>query len=463
MKYALPILALLLFVAGCQVDQAKEVETYRRQTRLTSDVVTHDPGTPLSLRKAILLANQNDEGLKSQGEEYLKALIQQRRTVANFLPTVDLVPVYSRRDKVQGETGNNSQYKSFDVSAESSVNLFNGFQDVNRAWRDDYIAKQRLFQLKDAQEQLLIDTASVFYQVLRSEASVRVLESSLALQEERYRDAKGRFDVGVARSLVVAQTESQVAQTQTTLISARADVVQARSRLKLLTAADVATSLMADDFNPPALPTLEAMLDAARSSRSDLRASEQAVEAARHDVDVAFGQYYPSVSLDLGAYLYRESVPEARSWDAALSANIPIFSAGRIEADVRTAWSSFRQALLARSSAERTVRSQVEQAYSALQASDSRLTQLQVQVAAAQQTLNQAEQSYHAGLATNLERITAQDTLLQAQLQLASEQYDRKLFHLALLQRAGLLREAFEQASSTQPATQPTAPTHDQR
>lgn len=463
MRRARLILVSLCCLAGCQVDQGKEVETYRREIRLSDQIVTHDPASPLNLRQAVLLANQNDEGLKSQGEEYLKALIQQRRTIANFLPTVDLVPVYSRRDKVRGETGSNSQYRSFDVSAESSVNLFNGFQDVNRAWRDDYVARQRLFQLKDAQEQLLIDTASVFYQVLRSEASVRVLESSLQLQDARYRDVKGRFDAGVARALAVSQTEAQIAQTRTTLISARADVVQARSRLQLLTAADVATSVMADDFYPPALPTLEAMLDAARVARSDLRAAEQAAEAARYDVEVAFGQYYPSVSLDFGAYLYRESVPEARSWDAALSANIPIFSAGRIEADVRTAWSNFRQALLARLYAERSMRSQVEQAYSALQASDERLTQLQVQVAAAQQTLNQAEQSYTAGLATNLERITAQDTLLQTQLQLASEQYDRKLFHLALLQRAGLLREAFEQASTTQPATQPTVPISDQR
>jgi len=432
--------------AGCAVNQNNEVEIYRREIRLTDARVEHVPGEALSLTDAILLANQNDEILASRGEDYVKAVIAQRRTLANFLPTVDLVPVYSRRESVTS-----GQDRYFDVPVAGSINLFNGFQDVNRAWRDEYVARQRRAELKYAQEQLLVDTASVFFAVLRAEATVRVLDSSLELQDARYREAKGRFDAGVARPLEVSQTEAQVASTRTTLISARADIIQARSRLKLLTAAEVRTSPLADNYFPPALTSFEAIYEAARNHRDDVRAAELAVDAARHEVDAAIGQYYPSVSLDLEAFLYRESVPDTRSWEALLRINLPIFSAGRIEQDVRAAWSNLRQALLARSYAQRRMRSEVEQAYVAAQASIDRLAQLQVQVATAQEALRQSEESYNAGLATNLDRITSQNALLQSQLALVSEEYDRKLLHLALLQRAGILREQFEQAAMAKP------------
>ncbi len=437
------ILLCLLPLSGCVVDQAKEVSIYQRETRLIEQEITYTPGEVLTLKQAILLANQNDERLAQEGEAYLRAVIAQRRTLGNFLPTVDLVPVYSRRDRVTGENGTSGQDRYFDAPLETSINLFDGFQDVNRAWRDEFIARARRNDLLHQQELLLVDTAAVFFQVLRSESSVRVLESSLKLQDERFRDARGRVDVGLASPLAASQTEAQIAGTRTTLISARADVVQSRSRLSLLTAAEVQLATLGDNLDPPALPSLEEMLKTAKASRDDLVAADHAVEAARHDVEVAIGQYYPSVSLNFDVFLYRESVPTGRTWDALLVANLPIFSAGRIEQDVRTAWSNLRTALLARSYLDRLIRSQVEQAYSAVQASGERLAQLRVQVAAAQQALTQAEESYKAGLATNLDRIAAQDALLQSQLQLVSEEYDRKLFHLTLLQRTGELREQF--------------------
>lgn len=431
----------LLGLCGCAVDQQKEVETYQNVIRLTDQPVTYVSGSPLTLRQAILLTSQNDETLASQGETYLRSVIAYKRTQADFLPTVDLVPVYSRRDKAASQTGTSSQERSLDVPLEGSINLFNGFQDVNRAWRDEYVAMQRKNELLHQQELLMLDTARVFFQVLRSEASVRVLESSLQLQDERLRDARGRVDVGLASPLVASQTQAQVASTRTTLISAREDVLQSRSRLALLTSQPVQQAPLTDDYHPPDLPDLKELLDRAATMRQDLRAAEQAVQAARYDVEVAFGQYYPSVSLNLDVFLYRESVPDTRTWEGLLIANLPIFSAGRIEQDVRTAWSNYRSALLTRSYLQRSIRSEVEQAYQAVQASIQRLAQLNVQVDAAQQSLRQAEESYRVGLATNLDRIAAQDTLLQAQLQLVSEQYDHKLLYLTLLQRAGDLRE----------------------
>ena len=424
--------------AGCAVDQAEEVRAYRQILDIDAPLPADD--APLSLRAALLAANRRNEQLDIEGEQYLRTLIDQRRAVAEFLPTVDLTGRHVRRDGAGG-----SQNRTFDLSADLSINVFNGMRDLHRYWRDTFRIAQQRDDLLAFQELLLLDVAEVYYQVLRSEELVRVLVNSLEVQEERLRDAKGRFDAGLARPLDVAQTEAQVSATRATLIDARRAVANARSLLRLLTHLPMDDRALADDYRlPRATEPLDAYLLAAGSARRELAAARSAVAAARHDVQVAFGQYYPSVSIDLTGYLYRETAPDGRAWDGLLLANLPLFAAGRIHADVREAWSFYRQALLVESYLQRQVRQQVEQAYQNLAASQARLDELQINLAAAEQAFDQAEASYRAGLGTNLERVAAQDTLLDAQLQLASEQYDLKVAYLILLRTTGLLRAELE-------------------
>jgi outer membrane protein TolC len=61
------------------------------------------------------------------------------------------------------------------------------------------------------------------------------------------------------------------------------------------------------------------------------------------------------VSLNLTRYLYRESFPDDVDWTGLIIVDLPIFSAGLVNADVRTAYSRLRQANLAESGPRRTV------------------------------------------------------------------------------------------------------------
>jgi outer membrane protein TolC len=230
------------------------------------------------------------------------------------------------------------------------------------------------------------------------------------------------------------------------LVDAQRDVVTTRSMLSFLTAADCSQLPLSDTYEMPShTENADFYLQSAHHNRNDLSAAANAVKAAQRDVNVAFGQYYPSVTLDLNAFLYRESVPDERKWEALLGLNIPIFSAGMIEADVREAWSFYRQALLVQQRLVREIQQDINIGYTEILASEERLKELKLQVDAAQQAYDQADQSYRAGLATNLDRVTAQATLLRAQLDLSNEFYDRKLRQLQLLRTAGMLRQAVEQ------------------
>jgi outer membrane protein len=440
-RYSTIITALLLvacLVAGCHPDQAKAVKTYRDVYAVPGDDSAAEPNQPLPLRKALLLANGRNEQLAIAGENYLQALIDRKRAVANFLPTLSLGAEHTQTATDNLSPGTASHQTNTFASAR--MNVFNGGSDIaNLKAKDATIAQQKQLLL-DAQESLLVDVARVYYATLRSEQSTVVLENSLKVQEERVRDMQARAKAGVARPLDVYQTEASASAARVQWIDSRNQVAIGRELLIFLLNAPVRDSVLVDDYNIPAgIPDLAGLHDSAEKNRKDLLASQAASDAARQQVEVVFGRYYPSVNVDFTALLSQHPA-EGPDWASFISANVPVFSAGRIEADLETAWSQFRQAELARQSLARQVTQDIEGTYRNFQSSNKRLAELQVQVTAAEQAFRQADQSYNIGFATNLERLVAQDQMLNAQLQLAGERYDNKIFYLGLLRATGTMR-----------------------
>lgn len=450
--------ALAAATAGCTVDQARDVELYREVITLAEAPEPLVPGAPLSLEHAVRLTNFTNERLSIEGENYLQALIDRQRAVANFLPTVGLTSAFVFREHTGGADngGASSDTTQFDTAVEGQLTLFNGFRNINQLNVAGATIEQRRALLLDLRESILLDTAQIYYAVLNAERLAEVLRNSLAVQEERVRDVIARREAGVARPLDVYQTEAQASQTRVQLLDAANDARAGRATLAFLTGAPVQDSPLTDDLELPSpLPAFDDLLALAFERRHDLAAAEAAARAARADVEVAIGQYYPSVSLNLEYFLTRDAAPTDRDWSGLLSLNLPIFSGGRIDADVRAAWSRFRQTVLAYSLIRRQIRQEIDVAYGDLLASQERLAELSHQVRAADEALRQAEASYQAGLGTNLERIAAQDQLLNAQLQLAAEEYTRKILYLTALRAAGGLTEGI---TGFQVATHPPAP-----
>ena len=135
----------------------------------------------------------------------------------------------------------------------------------------------------------------------------------------------------------------------------------------------------------------------------------------------------------------KNTFPYASKWDAVLVANMPIFSAGIIEADVRTAWSKaspgghcFNRIFAGKSTSRLPTRMTISSPRR------KKLTDLRTEVQAAADALDQSEQLLKNGfLAIPLDVLTAQQTLLDAQLTYTSETFDVEVFYLDLLRLTG--------------------------
>ncbi len=423
-------------LASCATDQRRDVDAYRALTALPEASAARTEGA-ISLEEALALAADRNERLAIEGERYVQALSRLQRRSAALMPTLDFGAVLSARDRSPGE----SRSTTFDAGPTAQYAFLTGmsdFADVDAAGHD--IETQR-WLLLDVREALLLETARAYYTAWAAERLIEVLESSARVQAERLRDIRARQQVGLARPLDVAQIEAQASRTRATLLQARQDAGDARTALTLLTDRECAGLVLSDGWSLGEAGDRDALRAIAGERRQDLRAAEESVRSARRSVDAAIGQYAPTVTVNLEYFLTRQSIPAERDWTTILSVEIPIFSAGRIAADVRGAWSSFRESLLRLSLTRRQIVADVDLASDRVRSSASRVAEFRHLVELARETLRQAEGSYGAGLGTNLERLVAQDALLAAQLELAREEAEQKVASLALLRSVGTLAE----------------------
>jgi outer membrane protein len=469
----------IVVMAGCKVDQQKEVATYRNVLDQSAATMPYDEQAPLSLVMAMVLANANNERLASSGEDYLQAIIDKNRAVAAFLPTLSFQPSYTIEETPSGSVGgvaipgsgggvtgaagfrrlNGNSLQRFEAPVVGSINVFRGGADVANVRGAEANIEARRQLLLDVQAATMLSTAETFYAVLRAERSVAVLTNSLDLQQARLRDVESQFGNGLATKLAVAQSRAQADATKALLAQAEGDVANARTALAFIVGVPQIKSALADNYRTPTtLPTSADEEAEAERSRFDIAAAIASREASRAAVQAAVAQYYPSVTLNVSGFLYREFYDDSSRWDAILSANLPIFSAGLIEADVRTAWSRLRQAALNESYVRRQALSEVRQSRENFQTATRRIEALRDEVAAAEEALSQADSAFANGLGTNLDALTAQDQLLTSRLDLATAEFDQTVFYLDLLRATGGLSSASIKRTTgadTRPASSP--------
>jgi outer membrane protein TolC len=436
----LAALAAVAALGACRQFGSADAEAWREA--LDAGTIAAEPpapGTKLDLAAAMRLASARDDGLGLTGEAYVRALIERRRVASRFLPEITLSPRGTLRE---GSSSADSSRAALDIPLEAALDVspVADAADLRAAGLSAEAARARLLA---EQDELFFSVARAHFAVLRSERRAAVLRASLVVQQARVDDAKARVEAGLQRPLDVALAESRAADARVRLVVEETQARNARTALGFLTAWDVGDTRLDDRVE--ALPVVAdddaSALRASETRRPELRALALDVDAAAESVEAAYGAYWPSISVDLAFLLSRDSEPQELDWTSALEISIPLFTGGRIEADIRTALSRLRESKLRLSRFRRVITRDLALTRENIASADRRIDALRVRLDAASRALDLAESQWRAGLATNLERLTAQDELLSVELELAQTVLDRALAAVERLRVTGRIRE----------------------
>jgi outer membrane protein len=173
------------------------------------------------------------------------------------------------------------------------------------------------------------------------------------------------------------------------------------------------------------------------SLRPDVEASRFAWEVDKKKAYVAKSGFLPSVNLESGYYTHKNSAPRNGKWDALLSINVPIFEGTQTLGQVQESNSVARQSELAYKRAMRLAVQDIHDSYSLVTTAGARTEALSKALAAAQENYKLQKDDYQLNLVSNLEVLSAIQTLQDTYRTYYSAFYENRRYYWHLRAASG--------------------------
>jgi outer membrane protein len=264
-----------------------------------------------------------------------------------------------------------------------------------------------------------------FVGVLRSTRAVVQREQVVRQNQELLRLAEGQFRAGVVARADVVRAQAGLAAAEGELIAARNAVDQARASLNAAIGfAPTAPIAVADA--PPAVPAVRvAATDLAGliEQRPDVRRAQADVEVAEAAVALAQAGAGSRVTIN-GGVSQGLTGTTGTSYSVTSTVSLPLFDAGRVQANVAAANANLEAARARLQTVKVSALQQAVAALLSIQSARARITSARAGLAFAQESLRLAQGRFAAGAGPLLEVTDAQTVLVQAEVTLATAEYD---------------------------------------
>jgi multidrug efflux system outer membrane protein len=267
-------------------------------------------------------------------------------------------------------------------------------------------------------------TTQEYFSLRSLDAQIAATRETLKTRDDYYGIVQRRSAAGLASDLDVNQALGVRAEASAQL----KDLVRQRALAEHLLATltgDLALKIAPGDLAqlpvapvpPPGMPSL--LIE----RRPDIRAAEQNLIAANAQIGAAKAALLPKISLT--GLLGGESQDLAslvnvggRIWTIGMALSLPIFTAGRLNAEVEATTAREKEAVATYQKSIQTAFREVADALTNIEQSTATQTDLQTSVDAATSALRLATRRYEVGYAPYLDILDAQRTLNVAQLAL---------------------------------------------
>lgn len=297
--------------------------------------------------------------------------------------------------------------------------------------------------LEAARSQLGYQVIEAFYGVLLLRQSVAVSDDEIRALQEALRIANRKFTGGTATKFDVLTTEVRLATAQNNRTDIQADLEKQEALLRQYLGLDPqAPVLIQGDFPAPAsLPDLSSQIALGLENRPEMKVAQDQARAAGYQLEAAQRESRPEFDAQATGGMENGQLPELyenRAFFAGgVTMSVPIFSGRRITGDRIAARAGTRSAADRVAELNRTIATEVADAFADLRSAAARLQNADILVQQADEALSLAQTRYANGVITNFELLDAQSDDRNAALARVQARYRWTLARQALAQATG--------------------------
>ena len=394
--------------------------------------ITTSQPAPLSYEQAVRLAIENNLATLRAHERRNEARGQQEQARAPLLPnvsgvayqanlTMNLVALGFQPGTFPGISKTFlGPFKNFDARLFLRQSVF----DLS-AIRNYQAGKAgvRVAELNEslAREEVASRTGLSYLEALRADRAVVAAQANVELAQALLQLARDQRNAGVATGVDVIRAQTRLAEQQVGLAQAQTDSEQARLNLQRLIGLPLGNPLTLTDqlrFVDDPLPSVETAVAQAGQDRREIQVAEEENRVSQLEAQSARAEHLPSLEV-LGDYGSSGITPgsfDLPTRRVAVQLNVPIFNGGLTQGRVTAAASRQRQTELSLANIRGQVEEDVRLALTTLRTAAVQVRAADESVTLAQRELEMARDRFRAGVADNLEVITAQTSLANARV-----------------------------------------------
>ncbi len=404
----------------------------------------------LTLKDAYSSALKEHEAIKIAEEGLYQSEQGRKKALSNVLPTLSADAGYTKysSDKRSSFTVIQPDY-SYNYSLKLGIPIYRGGREWSALRQAKYLLEAGEKGLSITRENVLMEVSSAYYGVLKVMREIEIKEADLKRAEERSRAASARFKVGEVTKAAVLRTDAEVAGIQAALTGVKRDLLVSQDRLSRLVGITLGFKLVEPPQKTAPSEGIEYLLKTALDNRDDYLKSKDEEEIAKEGIKYARGGFMPTLRLD-GVYSWKDQDPISAAFFiresifASVTLSFPLYEGGLRVAEVKESESKLRAEELKRINLKKEIELEVREAYYNLEAISSATEFYRKQVSFAEENYNMVFKQFTYGLATNVDVIDANSTLVAAQESLANSTIDLQVAILELKRRMGVLLKEIE-------------------
>lgn len=430
-KHILLVLAGLLLLSGCNLYKKYE-SSATVQENIMGEVVNPQDTTSIGdmgwrdvfkdplLQRLIETAWANNTNVRTAQLTIEQAQNEVMSAKWGYAPTLALGP--SASYNYQGGAGG-SYAVQVPVRASWQLGIFGQNRSKVRS------AKARLAYDEDyrqaVQVELAANVATLYYNLVMLDRQLEISEATEKLYQESYNTTQALFQAGVYNSPAVHEMQASLEALRADIVSLRYGIATTEASLCLLLA-EPPHRIERSAFGAFEMPEqlhvgLPIRLLAARP---DVRMAERNMEIAYYGTQQARQSFYPSLSLD-GLFGVAGTFSAVNIIGQAVgSLTQPILQGGQLRAQLRNAQAEQEKARLQFVQTLYDAGSEVYKYKQAIETAEEKSSHIGIRVNALQEAFAATTELMNNGSTTYLEVLTAQESLLSAQLTQVENQYE---------------------------------------
>ena len=352
------------------------------------------------------------------------AEVQLKTAKLAFLPSITFAP--SGTISHFGNHAEAAKTYSLPLTASWSVPLFGGLTSQKRS------AQMALIQAKDyqlaVQTGLICSIANMYYTLLMLDKNMEIVTGMEKLTKDTWDMMQLQMDLGRARSTSVQSAEAAYYSVQAQRVEVQRQIREVENSLSLLLG-EPAHGIARGTFDNQSLPEQFStgigiqLLD----NRPDIHAAEMALAQCFYGIEQARSRFYPNITISgTGAYTKNSGIivnPGKILLQAVGSIVQPIFANGQLTAGLRVAEAQYKQAYNNWQNAILSAGSEVSNALVQYNSSAEKSQLEAKQIDVLKKNVEHTTLLYRQSSSSYLEVITAQQSLLNAEINKVSDDF----------------------------------------